>query len=254
MDNLELSPEMTCTSCGAVLAQRDQFCSNCGKPVVNESPAGMKQDVFQILQPLLAYYSITLVILSVYKFTSLFPEGFEGMVLVSAIDIIVVLVFWAMSFNEVKPLFSYTDVRSSVMILTIVSAVLGGILIHFLADVIQVSITEDVFYNPYLFEDTRWPFALATLFICVQPAVFEEVAFRGFIFNSLQKLTPGMSAVYISSFVFGIIHMSIVSLIWLVPIGLSFAILRLRYQTLWYGIVGHFVYNFTITVLEFSAV
>ncbi|TXH26639.1 MAG: CPBP family intramembrane metalloprotease [Cyclobacteriaceae bacterium] len=46
-------------------------------------------------------------------------------------------------------------------------------------------------------------------------------------------------------------HLAFISLIWLIPIGLAFGFLRSRYNTIWYGIVGHFVYNFCITVYEF---
>ena len=46
-------------------------------------------------------------------------------------------------------------------------------------------------------------------------------------------------------------HLQIISLLWLIPIGLVFGLLRNKYNTLWYGVIGHFVYNFSITVYEF---
>lgn len=46
----------------------------------------------------------------------------------------------------------------------------------------------------------------------------------------------------------------VICMLWLVPGGLIFAFMRMKYNTLWYGIVGHFTYNFVITVLDFSGV
>jgi membrane protease YdiL (CAAX protease family) len=86
---------------------------------------------------------------------------------------------------------------------------------------------------------------------CVSPAIFEEIAFRGFMFENLQALASSKEAVYISAILFGIMHLSFISLLWLIPLGIIFAMLRVKYNTLWYGIIGHFIYNFTITVLEF---
>jgi len=42
------------------------------------------------------------------------------------------------------------------------------------------------------------------------------------------------------------------SLLWLVPIGLAFGYLRDKHNTLWYGMIGHFAYNFSITFFEFK--
>jgi membrane protease YdiL (CAAX protease family) len=71
------------------------------------------------------------------------------------------------------------------------------------------------------------------------------------MFNNISHITTARSAIYITGFVFGIIHLAIISLLWLVPIGLIFAWLRWRYNTLWYGIIGHFVYNLCITMIEY---
>jgi membrane protease YdiL (CAAX protease family) len=93
---------------------------------------------------------------------------------------------------------------------------------------------------------------MATLFIAVQPAIFEEITFRGFLFNNLKQVSGGPSAVYITGFVFGMMHLALISLLWLVPIGLAFGYLRNKYNTLWYGVIGHFTYNFIIVMNDFE--
>ena len=243
-------PENACLDCKATVKRTDVFCPNCGRELsvnVHES----REDVFTTLTPILLYYFGTLILLMSYKFTPVFPDGFEGQVVVSVIDIGIVIGFWIYARHELAPLFSLSGLSVKLIFLTLLGALTGSVVIHFVATLINVSISDDVFYNPYLFEDTQFPLVISVLFICVQPAVFEEVAFRGFMFGNLKRVTSPAGAIYISSFVFGLLHLAIISLIWLVPIGLAFAFLRFRYNTLWYGIIGHFAYNLGITLIEF---
>lgn len=229
----------------------DKFCGHCGNELIKEINHA-SEDVFSVLSPSLWYYFITLILLATYKLTPLFPEGFNGLLIISLINIAVVLLFWFNSFNDLKPVFTFSGFSFSIAALTIVASLVGSIVISWTAKIIEVSISDDVFYNPYLFQDTGWPFLFATLFICVQPAIFEEIAFRGFLFSNIQKIASPTGALYVTSFLFGIIHLAVISLLWLVPIGLAFAFLRMKYNIIWYGVIGHFTYNFGITLIEFA--
>lgn len=243
-----------CQACNGTVVAGDRFCGQCGKEVfLNSERQPAQSDVLQTLAPTLAYYFITLVLLAAYKLTDIFPPGFEGLAIISGIDVIFVIIFWAFYFRELRPLFSLTGLRLGLMSLTIVCAAIAGILVTGLANIIQFSIQDDVFYSTYLFEDTSTPFLWAVLFICVQPALFEEVTFRGFLYSNLSKVTSARSAIYITGFIFGIIHLAVISMLWLVPIGLIFAFMRMKYNTLWYGIAAHFTYNFVITLIDFWA-
>jgi len=246
----EIKSDPTCPACGMVIKVSDKFCGHCGVELTGEQPQ-VKEDVFSVLGPSLGYYFFTLVLLAIYKLTPIFPEGFEGLAIISALDVTVVIAFFIYLFHDMKPVLSFKGFSFKVALLTIVGALLGSLFISWFAPILEISISDDVFYDPYLFEDTSHPFLMATLFICVQPAIFEEIAFRGFMFSNIAKATTSIGAVYVTSFVFGIIHLSFISLLWLVPIGLAFAFLRMRYNIIWYGVIGHFTYNFGITVLEF---
>lgn len=242
--------ELTCPNCHQAIGSDDIFCSNCGREL-EKTVSEKRGDVFSTLNPTLLYYFITLFLLAAYKFTDTFPSGLKGMICVSIIDIIIVMGFWIFNHEAIKPLFSISAVKPKVVILTIVGAIAGSVIVSELARFINLSIHDDVFYDTYLFEDTTYPFLFATLSIAVQPAIFEEVAFRGFLFNNLKAVANGKSAVYMTGIIFGIIHLQIISLIWLIPIGLAFGYLRNQYNTLWYGVIGHFTYNFCITLFEF---
>jgi uncharacterized protein len=243
-----------CPQCHGHVQIGDRFCGMCGQEIFGKqqaSTADHNEDVFEILQPTLAYYGVTLILLAAYKLTSAFPEGFEGMVAITVIDTAIVLIFWLLFYRQLLPLFSLKDVKSGLLLVTVISAMAGSVVVSVVADFINISISDDVFYSTYLFEDSRYPLFFAVLFIAVHPAIFEEVAFRGFLFNNVSRVTTARGAICVTGFVFGIIHLSVISLLWLVPIGLIFAWLRWKHNTLWYGIVGHFVYNFCITMMDY---
>jgi membrane protease YdiL (CAAX protease family) len=244
-----LSP--ACVHCGGIIGQSDKFCGQCGREI-NATPSYDKgEDVFSILKPTLLFYFITLFVLALFKHTPSFEHGFNGMMTITVIYVLIVIAFWIYHATELQPLFALSKINIKVLVLTILGATIGAVIVSFIAPLINISINDDVFYDIYMFQDTRYPLLFATLFIAVQPAIFEEVAFRGFLFSNLERVTSPTSVVYITAFLFGIMHLTIISLIWLIPIGIAFALLRKKYNTLWYGIVGHFVYNFSVTLIDY---
>lgn len=253
MDNItdiHAEVNLQCTKCSQGLQSGEKFCGYCGQEVeIGEVP--VQEDAFEVIKPTLLYYFVTLILLSVYKLTEAFPEGIEGQLVISVVDILIVLAFWTYFFRPLAPLFSLKNLQLKILFLTLIGTVASALFVTKAADLINISLFDDVYYSPYLFEDTSNPFIWAVVMSCICPAIFEEVAFRGFMFTNLQVISSAQGAVYISAVLFGIMHLSFISLIWLIPLGIVFAIMRLKYNTLWYGIIGHFTYNFTITVIEF---
>jgi membrane protease YdiL (CAAX protease family) len=239
----------SCVNCKTEVQAADRFCGHCGSTLQAER-AKPQADVFSLLTPSLTYYFLTLALLATYKLTTVFGDDFQGFVIVNAIDVAIVLVFAIMAWKDIRPLFSFSGFRFSIAALTVVCALAGSLFVSELANFINISINDDVFYDTWLFHETTSPLLYSVLFVCVQPALFEEVAFRGFLLNNIQKIASPAGAIYITSFIFGIVHLAIISMLWLVPIGLAFAVLRLKYNTLWYGVIGHFAYNLGITLLE----
>ena len=238
-----------CPNCSNEVPLDSTFCPSCGKPTIQESTEPV--NAFEVLNPSLLYYFGTLIILGLFKLTGIFPAGFSGMVWINAINVLIVIGFWLKFSDDLRGLYSIKNIELSIIGSVVIGAIAGGFLVSIVANFIQVTINDDVFYNYYLFQDTASPKLFAIIFICVQPAIFEEVAFRGFLFNNIGAITSPQTAVYVTSILFGVLHLSFISLIWLVPIGLVFALLRKRYGTLWYGMIGHFCYNFTVISIEY---
>jgi membrane protease YdiL (CAAX protease family) len=248
--NIPIVTSLKCANCSSALQVNEKFCGYCGLEVAVEEVV-VKEDAFTVIKPTLIYYFATLFLLSLYKLTTLFPDGIEGLTIVSTIDIVITIGLWAYFFDNLKPLFSLRTLVLKLVLITLAGACVSAIIVSYVADLINISLFDDGYYSPYLYQDTSRPLLWAIIMTCVQPAIFEEVAFRGFIFTNLQVLSSPKGAVYISAILFGIMHLAFISLLWLIPLGIAFAMLRMKYKTLWYGIIGHFTYNFTIIFLEF---
>ncbi|MBL7895686.1 MAG: CPBP family intramembrane metalloprotease [Bacteroidia bacterium] len=115
---------------------------------------------------------------------------------------------------------------------------------------------ESVFNNSnstYIehYKDSPLPLLFSIISVGVFPAIFEEIAFRGILFNELKNIVSNNSTIIISTVLFTILHFSLISFLWIFPIGLLFGYLRSKYDNLIYGIIGHFVYNSSIVMIEF---
>jgi membrane protease YdiL (CAAX protease family) len=88
----------------------------------------------------------------------------------------------------------------------------------------------------------RWA-GWAVLLVCVAPAVLEELCFRGLIFGKLRRHLRLAEAFFISSVAFAILHLSVVSLVTHLPMGLYFCWLRHRSGSLHPAMLAHFLHN-----------
>jgi uncharacterized protein len=244
---------LQCPSCQANVVDSDAFCGACGKALSQPDEHHTNEDIFNRIAPTLLFYFANLMLLAVYKLTPVFSEDFDGLIAVSIIDILMVTGFSIYFWKSLAPLFSLRFIKIHVLLGTMISAVVCALIVNVVADFINFSLFEEVSsYDSHFTEELAHPFLWATLLICVQPALFEELTFRGFLFNNINGVTSTMGTILITSFMFGFMHLSFLSLMWLIPLGLAAAWLRSRYNTLWYGMVAHFFYNFTITALEFN--
>jgi membrane protease YdiL (CAAX protease family) len=84
-----------------------------------------------------------------------------------------------------------------------------------------------------------WPI----LIICVNAAVFEELAFRGVIYGVLRKHVGLNETLIISSAAFGIVHLSVFAFISHTLLGLYLGWLRHHSGSLYPPMLAHFLHN-----------
>lgn len=86
--------------------------------------------------------------------------------------------------------------------------------------------------------------------VAIMPAIFEELAYRGYLMEKFLKIMGKKETVYLSAFLFFLMHFSIASIFWMIPFAIILAEIRIRENTLWYGIITHFCFNFTTCILD----
>lgn len=86
--------------------------------------------------------------------------------------------------------------------------------------------------------------------ICIQPAIFEELAFRGVILSALGKALAASEAVIVSALFFMTLHLTIGSFPHLFLIGLGLGYLRIRTGSLVPGMLMHFTHNLLCVLAE----
>lgn len=101
------------------------------------------------------------------------------------------------------------------------------------------------------YADAPNPMLYAVIFTAVFPALFEELAFRGVIFSRGRGVFSLKQTIWVSSILFTFLHLSVLSFVWILPFALLLGWLRARYRTVFYGMIIHFLHNFTAVLLEY---
>lgn len=84
--------------------------------------------------------------------------------------------------------------------------------------------------------------------VCLQPGIFEELAFRGLIFDGLAKHLSYRETWILSVFMFALLHLSLWSFPALFFVGWGLIVLRQKSGSLFPGMLLHAVYNLFCTI------
>lgn len=95
-------------------------------------------------------------------------------------------------------------------------------------------------------------YLLFTFFICVLPAVAEELFFRGALTNYLSRCAP-LVAAFLSELCFALYHLSLFSFVYQFIFGVILAILRWRAKSVIPCVLAHFLNNFVnLSIIYFD--
>ena len=90
---------------------------------------------------------------------------------------------------------------------------------------------------------------IASLFVCVFPAVFEELGFRSYVYPLLQRALSPVWAAVISSALFASLHFSFWSWPYLFGLGMLLAYTATKSRSVLPCIILHFAHNFAVLFL-----
>ena len=122
------------------------------------------------------------------------------------------------------------------------SSVFVRLLVHFV-DIQEINLTR-----PLLDAGLGWP--TIVLVLCVQPAVFEELAFRGVIQDLLSQPLGTRDSVIVSAVLFMVLHLTVLSFPHLFLLGLVLGYIRWRSGSLYPCMLLHFTHNLLVILME----
>ena len=97
-------------------------------------------------------------------------------------------------------------------------------------------------------------FFIDVFIICILPALFEELLFRGITFREYEKIYGSKKAILMCALAFALMHGTMVNLLPQFLIGLFLTYIVFKTESLYSGIIGHFTINFTTLLLQRAAV
>lgn len=101
-----------------------------------------------------------------------------------------------------------------------------------------------------MFLDAGWPLWSAFVLISVMPAVFEELAFRGVMQSSLERVFNARDAWLIQAALFSVLHLSPLMFPSHFLMGLCFGYMRRRSRSVYPGMLLHACWNALVVLGE----
>ncbi len=238
---------MKCQKCQTEHTTVFSFCNKCGSKMsvetANDYTISIKKTKIFFFT-LLGYIGL----LNVLKFESTYITS----LICDCVFAFIVIIFFIYNYNEQVPLVINKIKNGKLLAMLCGSLMVFACLVSWFAGIINQNTfngNNSTYYEHYA--SSPFPLPLCILSIAVFPAIFEEIAFRGILFNDLLKITSINATIIISAMLFTILHFSFISFLWIFPSGLLFGYLRSKYNSVLYGVIGHFTYNSSVVLIEY---
>ena len=108
---------------------------------------------------------------------------------------------------------------------------------------------NNIIHFTNIFELSKLPIMVQLLTSGIGGPILEELVFRGIVYNQLKSFNKPMTAIILTSLIFGLIHNSIINAVY--AFGVSFILIYLyeKYKTIKAPILMHIFLNSTIILL-----
>ncbi|MEP0265295.1 CPBP family intramembrane glutamic endopeptidase [Dokdonia sp.] len=237
-----------CDNCSAPLVAKAKFCGSCGASIKCSKNAGLEKSVYAII----AFYVAFLVLAIVNNTVFATDYSFTSEVIIEVAFIVITLGFCFLDWRAIIRLYIIRDIDVKGILMTLLIPIGSAVVVYYGIDWINEALGEygdsNMFAEYVAYENSLF---WAIFFIAILPPIFEELAFRGFLFNELRKVSSVQVTIIGTSFLFALVHFSLISFIWIFPFGIFLGYLRQRYQTLWLGMIVHFIHNFLVLMLDY---
>jgi membrane protease YdiL (CAAX protease family) len=241
-------PIYSCEECDSRVKGHQRFCQNCG--------AYLGSDADQIsifnnagLQTAFFFFLIYLFVCLTVKYTTWF-SSYDRLFWIEILLAVITIFFAWKNIKTLKPVLRFNNFSFIILGGVIVCAIIFSSVVNIFITEINITVfgTDINMYQAYRIY--QFPILVMFYSVALMPALFEELAFRGILYNYLNTFLDERLVVMVTSFAFAAIHLNFFSLIWLVPFAILIGTLRRKYNTIWYGVTFHFVFNITACLFD----
>lgn len=206
-------------------------------------------DLNKWIKTVVVFYGAELLICVIINSTKYF-QGLWWLFLTELSLGVLACIFVVLVWNSIRYVFRWHHFSFLKAAVYSMAAVMLAILVNIVIRWLNHTIfqREVHFYLPFRY--LKYPRLSMFMLVVLLPAVFEEIAYRGVILESLLRLADRRRAILIAAILFAIIHMSLISFFWLVPFAIWLGNVRQREGTIWYGVIIHFFFNLTACLFE----
>jgi len=238
---------MVCQDCNKDIPDSSKFCNYCGSHLVVVKENDYNRNNALAVASL--FYGIDMLLCLLIKFI----PGIQQLRYYFIFDVITAILTVTcitFSFDDVKYFLKWNNFSFKKLLIYIVIAMLSSLVVQFLLGLLNRSLFDEEYYYYFIFSNTKFPILFMFLMIALQPAIIEEVGYRGFIMAQLNRVLDTNQVIFISSFAFALIHLNVLSMLWILPFAIGLGFVREKEKTIWYGVIIHFTFNATACLIE----
>jgi membrane protease YdiL (CAAX protease family) len=237
----------SCINCGTILPKTVKFCNNCG--LAQSINTSYETNWQKPLINLGCFFGLLTIVCLVGNFAN--NTGIDFLLLIDLLFILIIIIWVGISWQDIRPFLLWKSFNILKLIVYSLAAVVFAIIVNVIVTWLNKSMFGIEAYYYEVFRHLKYAKLITILMIAVSPAIFEELAFRGVIQSGLSRMIEPQQTIYLTAFLFAILHMSFFSLFWLIPFAVFLSYVRNKENTLWYGVIMHFVFNATACFFEF---
>ena len=247
----------TCTYCGSQLDPHYYFCVRCAQPYKNIAEILPKKAVFyesdseKIQKKVPFVYNFFWLYFGVLFFTNLAlyflldEEQIELSVYLPTIVLLILTLFISIRYwKTLWVLLKKDGIINRYFPLSLI-VLAGFLVVNYYYHWIFYKMMGDESIYTTLKNSGMNTFTWAVLF-CLFPAVTEEIAFRGLLQTWLTTALETRKAIMITAALFAMLHFSVISFPYLFFLGALFGVVRWKTESLYPGMILHFVHNFVV--------
>lgn len=238
---------MNCPHCFNLMNEDDKFCSKCGKKPAVINHGNEKRSINLILYFYLSYLGYAVISFFLYEENSSFLTN----LIIEISFILLTLIFSFTDREKIYRLYNIADINWKGILFSILFPVCSALLVYYCVNWLNLLLFEEEFNSFYEYINYENSFFWAFIFIVIVAPVFEELAFRGFLFNQLRNVSNPTVTILATAILFALIHFSYLSFIWIFPFGIILGYLRHKYNSLWLSMLVHFIHNLIVLLLDY---